>query len=110
MTMPTATLLSAVRGVPADAVTLSPSPRSLVLDYVVTDDTGVRHLGDGTCAVDCATSLRCRAQQPSAVKVSTRYLADALVGCGETVELRVSTGQPLRLSSGDFGAVVMFLR
>ncbi len=103
-----AALAALLKSCPADAVTLSPRPNAIHLDYVVFDDTGTRRLGDGSNEI--AATSRDGVAVSASVKVSTKYLRDALAGCGETVELVMSASQPLRLRSGDFLAVVMFMR
>lgn len=126
--LPRDVCVAALRQCPADAVTLTAVPSGLRLDYVVTDDTGTRRLGGGSVEV-AATSVTVNflvdssvnhygaavhpavsALQSITVKVQTRYLLDALAGCDDEVELTITTARPLRLRSGDFSAVVMWMR
>ena len=104
-------LLGAVRGCPAPEVELSLRPAALGLRFVVRDEAaGGRRAGAGELEVPGQLS----GAPDVEVKVSTRYLRDALAGCGDEVELSASAAQPLRFRSssprGLIRGLIMFSR
>lgn len=101
-------LLAQLRTCPADAVSLCVADGRLRLDYVVLDDTSTRRLGEGS--VDVVVVSAPTTQQPVQVKVSTALLRDAVAQCGDVVDVSLAPSQPVRLRSGAFSAVVMFVR
>ena len=110
VTVEAAVLSSWLRSCPADAVTLSvdAAAQRLRLDYVVTDETGTRRLGDGEDSVACVCEETAAA---SPIKLSVRYLRDVLIGCVGNVALSWSPGQPVRVSAaGQLVGVVMWMR
>jgi len=101
-----ATKLAAwLRSCPGSVVELSCGEAELRLRYEVLDDTGLRLLGEGEDAIE-AEVLSAAAP----IKLSVLYLRDALAGCAGAVRLCWTAGQPLRLSDGDWTAVLMFSR
>lgn len=102
-----ATKLAAwLRSCPGSVVELSCGEAELRLRYQVLDDTGLRLLGEGEDAIE-AEVVNTFAPP---IKLSVPYLRDALAGCAGAVRLCWAAGQPLRLSDGDWTAVLMFSR
>ncbi|TXH42617.1 MAG: hypothetical protein E6Q97_35475 [Desulfurellales bacterium] len=94
-----------LRSCPGSVVELSCGEADLRLRYEVLDDTGLRLLGEGEDAIEAEVL---NAAVP--IKLSVPYLRDALAGYAGTVRLCWTAGQPLRLSDGDWTAVLMFSR
>ena len=95
-----------LRNCPGSIVELSCGEAELRLRYEVLDDTGLRLLGAGEDAIE-AEVVNTFAPP---IKLSVPYLRDALAGCAGAVRLCWAAGQPLRLSDGDWTAVLMFSR
>lgn len=95
-----------LRSCPGSVVELSCGEAELRLRYQVLDDTGLRLLGEGEDAIE-AEVVNTFAPP---IKLSVPYLRDALAGCAGAVRLCWAAGQPLRLSDGDWTAVLMFSR
>ena len=104
-TVDAAKLSTWLRSCPGNVVELSCGEAELRLHYEVFDDTGLRLLGEGEDAIEAEVS---NAAAP--IKLSVPYLRDALAGCAGAVRLCWTAGQPLRLSDGDWTAVLMFSR
>lgn len=104
-TVDAAKLSTWLRNCPGSIVELSCGEAELRLRYQVLDDTGLRLLGEGEDAIE-AEVLSAAAP----IKLSVPYLRDALAGCAGAVRLSWTAGQPLRLSDGDWTAVLMFSR
>ena len=102
-----ATKLAAwLRSCPGSVVELSCGEAELRLRYQVLDDTGLRLLGEGEDVIEAEVVVK----TAPPIKLSVPYLRDALAGCAGAVRLCWAAGQPLRLSDGDWTAVLMFSR
>lgn len=95
-----------LRSCPGSVVELSCGEAELRLRYQVLDDTGLRLLGEGEDAIEAEVVVK----TAPPIKLSVPYLRDALAGCAGAVRLCWTAGQPLRLSDGDWTAVLMFSR
>lgn len=104
-------LAATLKSCPADAISICPTPLRLLLDYVVYDATSTRRLGEGSVEVAVkSSSIAAAAPLGFAVKVAVAFLRDAVACCDDEVILEMSPSQPLRVRSGRFQGVVMFMR